>query len=204
MTENIATSLEADTSFKYNADPKGFVTGFTVMNADFFATSPDVTVLVYILPGYTGLIYGNYSEAMMHLNRSDRLTKFRFQTTEYSDHVAESVQLLNADGTHFSGPITRGEGGVYWEQHTGRFYHYLANPAGMLIEFCDRMSEIEGAYEFDLEAATSASEITEIKTRSGEERASLLAVMAETHQLHPTVIRDICETCVRLLNSTPG
>jgi len=33
---------------------------------------------------------------------------------------------------------------------------------------------------------------------------ALLTGLSDIYQLHPTVIRDICETAVRLLNSTPG
>jgi len=201
MTMNEITSVEVETGFKYNTEPKGFVTGFTILNADRLAATPNLTVLVYILPGYTGIQKGNHSEVMMHMKKSDRLTKFRFQTTEYCDHVAESVQLLTADGTHFSGPITRGEGGVYCEGHTGRYYHYLTNPTAMMTEYCDRMSELEAVRECDFSEA-DCSQYHEIRTSFRADADALLTGLSDIYQLHPTVIRDICETAVRLLNST--
>jgi len=198
------TDADLRTDTKYVTEPKGFVTGFTVIDHDYFGINTELTVFVYILPGYTGIQKGHYSEVMMHMGQSDRLCKFRFQTEQRLGHVAESVQLLTADGTHFSGPITRGEGGVYWEQHSDRYYHYLANPAGMLSEYCDRMSEIEAARECDRENATDSPEITEIETSFRADADAILTGLSDIYQLHPTVIRDICETAVRLLNSTPG
>lgn len=78
----------------------------------------------YIEPGETGEKHMPYSEVCMHMEVSGKKMQFRLNDNEF-----KSVQLFKG-GLRFSGPITYGEAGVFYEQSTGRYYYYPDNPAG--------------------------------------------------------------------------
>lgn len=187
-----------NTNGREYAEPLNCVTGFDIENV------LAGTVRLYIQSGYVGLQKCNYSEVMMHMGRSDKTMKFKFYTTEHTDYTSESVQLLNADGSNWSGSVTRGEGGVYGNYREGadRMYYYYLPVTEMTDEYASAMSACDESYRRDCEFGHST-------TREGDQWAAEqkeIDRLAEKFCLHPTVLHDICEAVIQAQNtaSVPG
>lgn len=79
----------------------------------------------YIQPGEEGEKFMPYTEVCTHMRVSGKKMRFRFNNNSW-----RSVQLFREDGTEYSGPITYGEAGIFYEQAEERYYYYPDNPAG--------------------------------------------------------------------------
>lgn len=74
-------------------------------------------MLIRIKPGEYGRAKMPHSEVCIHMRVAGKEMDFLLIDKEYP-----SVQLLNPDGSNFSGPITRGEAGIF-EDEEGYYYY---------------------------------------------------------------------------------
>lgn len=81
---------------------------------------PEVQPLrLHIEMGETGRAEMPYSEVCMHMLIAGKVFDFKIVGDRYP-----MIQLLNPDGSQFSGPITTGEAGVYSQDD--RLFYYPA------------------------------------------------------------------------------
>jgi hypothetical protein len=84
----------------------------------------------YINPGETVVIELAFSEVCMHMKVAGDVRPVRLQRAQNMNGTPAdgyNAQILNADGTPFSFPITTGEAGLYADGD--RFYTYLPEVA---------------------------------------------------------------------------